>query len=75
MSENSDRLRADYKAAFDQWAKQVSRLQKIATSSRDTSIAQEAEARVSAAELDYRRSRDKLIEEMVADCGETAHSR
>jgi hypothetical protein len=57
-------LRADYKGAFHEWALQVSRLQDAAGASPEACAVQAAEARVSAAQVDYRDSRDRLIDEM-----------
>jgi len=69
-------LRADYKGAFDEWALQVSRLQDV-TSASQASAAQasatqegcavkKAEARVTAAQVEYRDTRDRLIDGMSA---------
>jgi len=59
---HSERLRQDYKGAFDTWALQVSRLQAIAGSpSQDV---KEAEDRTAAAEVAYRDSRDRLAVDM-----------
>jgi hypothetical protein len=62
---NSERLRADYKGAFDKWASQVSRLQAITGSPSDSFVMKEAEARVAAAEIAYRNTRDRLTDDMV----------
>ena len=61
-SATSERLRKDYKGAFDEWALQVSRLQAISGSAPDG--VKEAEARTAAAEVAYRDSRDRLTEDM-----------
>jgi hypothetical protein len=59
---HSERLRKDYKGAFDEWALQVNRLQAIAGSpSQDL---KEAEDRTAAAEIAYRNSRDRLTDDM-----------
>ena len=65
MSENtsSERLRADYKGAFDEWASQVARLQAGAGGPCDVDKKQ-AQERATAAELAYRHSRDRLTEHM-----------
>jgi len=57
----TQRLRADYKGAFDEWALEVGRLQ----AASDGLCLQEAEARVSAAETAYRNSRDRLMDHMI----------
>lgn len=63
MAENvNERLRQDYKYAFDEWALEVSRLQEV-SGSCDNSHKQQAEERVAAAEVLYRARRDRL-----ADC-------
>ena len=62
--EISERLRTEYKAAFEEWVAQVNRYHQSANR-------KEAEARIAAAERAYRNSRDKLTDEMVTDCPET----
>jgi hypothetical protein len=59
---HSERLRQDYKGAFDEWALQVNRLQAIAGSASDG--VKEAEERTAAAEIAYRDSRDRLTADM-----------
>ncbi len=59
---HSERLRKDYKGAFDEWALQVSRLQTIAGSTAESM--KEAEDRAAAAEIAYRDSRDRLTDDM-----------
>jgi len=56
----SEKLRKDYKGAFDEWALQRSRLQ-AALAGSDTKEAQE---RAAAAEVVYRDSRDRLTDDM-----------
>ncbi|MCU1337023.1 MAG: hypothetical protein JWO19_2604 [Bryobacterales bacterium] len=58
---HSERLRKDYKGAFDEWALQISRLQAITSDSTDM---KEAEERAAAAEIAYRDSRDRLTDDM-----------
>ena len=59
---HSERLRKDYKGAFDEWALQMSRLQAIDGSSSDGM--KEAQERATAAEIAYRDSRDRLTDNM-----------
>lgn len=64
---HSERLRKDYKGAFNEWALQVSRLQAIAGSDPGADVKEdvkEAEARAEAAEIVYRDSRDRLTDNM-----------
>ena len=68
---DAERLRAEYRGAFDEWALQVSRLQAITSSAADSFVGKDAEARVAAAEVAYRDTRDKLTEEMVVDTTKT----
>jgi hypothetical protein len=58
---HSERLRKDYKGAFDEWALQISRLQAITSDGPDV---KEAEERAAAAEIAYRDSRDRLTDDM-----------
>jgi hypothetical protein len=67
----TERLRADYQGAFDEWALQVSSLQAIASSASDGFVMKEAEARVAAAEIAYRDTRDRLIDDLVVVSGRT----
>jgi hypothetical protein len=62
---HSQRLRAGYKEAFDDWALQVSRLQAISGADPQGGVVKEAEQRVAAAELLYRASRDRLTDDMT----------
>ncbi|HEX4802877.1 MAG TPA: hypothetical protein VFV14_05175 [Myxococcaceae bacterium] len=55
------RLRAEYRRAFDEWALQVSRLQ--AFTGPLGNVAQ-AEARVAAAQAEYRICRDRMTDGM-----------
>ena len=67
MAENvNERLRQDYKYAFDEWALEVSRLQEV-SGSGDSSHKQQAEERVAAAEDLYRTRRDRLADCMSSD--------
>lgn len=58
------RLKADYRGAFGAWALQVSRLQEISGSADGHFVTREAEDRVAAAEVAYRKTRDLLTEGM-----------
>jgi hypothetical protein len=60
---HSERLRKNYRGAFDEWALQISRLQAIAGSDPGADV-KEAEARAEAAEVVYRDSRDRLTDNM-----------
>jgi len=67
LSENtqSERLRAEYKGAFEQWAVQVARLQAVPESDGPcNSVRKQAEQRAAQAETAYRSSRDRLTENM-----------
>jgi hypothetical protein len=64
---NSERLRADYKSAFEEWAHEVRRHRAAASSPCGSLTVKETEARVAAAEAAYRDSRDRLTDEMVLD--------
>jgi hypothetical protein len=59
----SERLRADYKGAFDEWALQVNRLH--AMTNAPSAAFEEAEARVSAAEIAYHSTRDRLTDQLM----------
>lgn len=61
---HSERLRKDYKGAFDEWALQVSRLQAVTGSAQDSGVVEEAADRAAAAEIAYRDSRDRLTDDM-----------
>lgn len=58
---NNQRLREEYRGAFNEWALQVSRL----TADGD------AEGRAAAAESAYRQTRDRLTDEMRVDAPKT----
>ena len=62
-----DRLRADYKGAFDDWVLEVGRRQKVSETTPDELILKEAEERVETAEAAYRATRNRLAEEMSAE--------
>jgi hypothetical protein len=66
VNTRSERLRKDYKGAFDEWALQVSRLQAIAgpASEATSDDMKEAEDLAAAAEIAYRDSRDRLMDDM-----------
>lgn len=64
MSSNSRRLRADYRRAFREWAFRVSRMQGLQTSRVDCAALTEAGKQVEAAQLAYRDSRDRLVDDM-----------
>ena len=57
----SEKLREDYKGAFEEWALQVSRLQAAVATGTD---AKEAEDLAAAAEVAYRDSRDRMTDDM-----------
>ena len=57
---HSEKLRKDYKGAFDEWALQMSRLQAAV----EGSDLKETQERAAAAEVAYRDSRDRLTEDM-----------
>ncbi|MBZ5674485.1 MAG: hypothetical protein LAP61_09590 [Acidobacteriia bacterium] len=59
----SEKLRKDYKGAFDEWARQTGRLQAAGEGSDRTEARQRAEA----AEVAYRDSRDRLTDDMGWD--------
>jgi hypothetical protein len=60
-----DRLRADYRGAFEEWASEVSRMHDIRATAAPASLTiQEAEERVDVAQSVYRRTRNRLMEEM-----------
>jgi len=61
---HSQRLRADYRSAFRDWALQVDRLRGISDSTVERSVVKEAEERVKAAEAIYRNSRNQLTAHM-----------
>jgi hypothetical protein len=60
-----DRLREDYKGAFDEWAAQVNHLQTVSESAPgEAAVVQEAEGRVEAAHRTYQDSRDRLAQDL-----------
>lgn len=61
---NSERLRADYRGAFKDWALQVNRLQGLALAAGAGSDITEAERQVEVAEAVYRDSRNRLTDDM-----------
>jgi hypothetical protein len=63
----NERLREEYRGAFNEWALQVSRLQQIEGTSPDQVQDDAAEGRAAAAEIAYRRTRDRLTDEMRVD--------
>jgi hypothetical protein len=63
-------LRARYDEAFAAWAFEVGRRRAIAGSA-PSSVVMETEARVAAAELAYRESRDRLLEGILCTRAES----
>jgi hypothetical protein len=59
-----DRLREDYKGAFDEWAAEVNHLQTVSESAPGAAVVQEAEGRVEAAHRTYQDSRDRLAQDL-----------
>jgi hypothetical protein len=59
-NKHSEKLRKDYRGAFDEWALQMSRLQAAV----EGSDVKETQERAAAAEVAYRDSRDRLTEDM-----------
>ena len=57
---NVERLTAEYKAAFEEWAAQVGRLQALSESEPDSWAVDEVRAKADAAEAAYRETRDEL---------------
>jgi hypothetical protein len=60
-----ERLRANYRGAFDQWALQVNEMQKVREATPCSPAMQEAEDRVEAAQTVYRDTRDRLAEDLL----------
>ena len=61
-----ERLREDYKDAFEEWATGVNHLQTVSASAPGGGVVvQEAEDRVEAAHRTYQDSRDRLAEDMT----------
>jgi hypothetical protein len=63
---DTDRLRVDYKGAFEEWAEEVSRWQKIARCAPGSPLMVDAEARVEIAAASYRSTRNRLIDDMLS---------
>jgi len=63
----NQRLREEYRGAFNEWALQVSRLQQTEGNSPDRVIDDAAEGRAAAAEIAYRQTRDRLTDGMRVD--------
>ena len=61
---DSQRLRANYRDAFSEWALRVNQLHGVSTGADDPVTIDAAQHRVEAAEIVYRESRDRLTEEM-----------
>lgn len=59
-----ERLRAEYNGAFAEWALEVQRLLALEASVRDSFAIETVRERVAEAEEAYRRSRDRLAEEL-----------
>jgi hypothetical protein len=57
-------LQALYRTAFDEWALQVGRLDRIRGSAPEEGVLEEAQRRTVAAEASYRDLRNRLTEEM-----------
>ena len=61
-----ERLREDYKDAFEEWATEVNHLQTVSKCAPDDApVVQEAEGRVEAAHKTYRDSRDRLADDIA----------
>ena len=63
-AENSSRLWKDYRTAFKDWARQVTRLKCLVTSTAGGVDMKEAEHQAQAAELLYRDTRNRLTDDM-----------
>ncbi len=61
QTNNSQRLRRDYRAAFSVWASQVSRLRGLIAAAADCLDVKKAKEQVKAAELLYRDTRNRLM--------------
>ena len=61
---NSQSLRKDYRAAFRDWALQVSRLKRLKNSAGDGFDVKKAEDQAKAAELVYQDTRNRLTHDM-----------
>ena len=65
-----ERLDADYRGAFDEWAVQVSRFQEGAGSAcKEAPAVMEAAQRVAIAESDYRLMRNRLSDNLSTKTG------
>ena len=64
---NNQRLREEYRGAFNEWALQVSRLRQTEGNSPDRVIDEAAAGRAAAAEIAYRQTRDRLTDGMRID--------
>jgi hypothetical protein len=61
-----ERLREDYKDAFEEWATEVNHLQTVSKCAPDDApVVQEAEGRVEAAHKTYQDSRDRLADDIA----------
>jgi hypothetical protein len=58
-------LRGLYRAAFEEWALQVGRLDRVRESAAESGVLEEAQGRTTAAEAGYRDTRNRLAEEMT----------
>jgi len=63
VDERSERLWADYRAAFRNWALELDRLQGLPTAATECFV-KEAKQRVEAAEVVYRDRRNRLTDDM-----------
>lgn len=69
-----ERLREDYKDAFEDWATEVNHLQTVSKCApEDAPVVQEAEGRVEAAHKTYQSSRDRLADDMAGGFGGNRH--
>jgi hypothetical protein len=64
QTNNSQRLRIDYRAAFRVWTSKVTRLKNLIASAADRLDVKKAKEQANAAELTYRDSRDRLMSGM-----------
>ena len=69
-----ERLREDYKDAFEEWATEVNHLQTVSKCAPDGApVVQEAEGRVEAAHKTYQDSRDRLADDMGGSVAGSRH--
>jgi hypothetical protein len=69
-----ERLREDYKEAFEEWATEVNRLQTVSKCAPDDApVVQEAEVRVEAAHRTYQDSRDRLADDIAGSVAGSRH--